>query len=483
MIRKGDLVSRSVAGKSALCDVPGKSTCLPKTAGAGQGEKPQAAGALGNTEDNEQHQLWWLQSILWKFTQISRLRGCHRWLAPYSAAATVRWAPGEARMGGLQRSHSVWSSPLDAAQAAKIRTVEIKYGLETWLEQDKSNGVYFATFTLRHHMGQPLGMLWDALGECWNRILRTASWRGGPRMVGDRERFGVVHFVKAVEVTHGENGWHVHLHVIFFTNKRLSADERESLRGRLYSRWAKQATRMGLEAPSYKRAVRIDDACDGGETGALGAYLAKGQIGGLAKELANGTGKRGRGKKSRTPFQILADLGEEETPGDLALWHEWERESSGRRQIAWSRGAKDDLGISDMTDEELLAEDEVDFNKTAVDLVRICHQEWMDKSNRDLRVCDDMELRETVLAAAREATDRYEAICAVSEILTAAGVEHDVCDVDVVSPGEEDSPTREELRAKAASEAREIFAERLRAAWERRQATRSPKSKQLQLNL
>jgi hypothetical protein len=475
-------MTKSIAGSAALRDMPGKSTCSPKATGAGQGEKPQAKGALGNTEKGEQHQLWWLQSILWRVTKMSRLRGCHRWMAPYSGAATVRWAPGEARMGGLQRSHSVWSSPLDAAQASKLRTVEIKHGLERWLEQDERNGIYFGTFTLRHHKGQSLGMLWDASRECWNRILKTASWRGGPRMVGDRQRFGVVHFVKAVEVTYGENGWHVHLHVIFFTSKRLSADERESLRGRLYSRWAKQALRMGLEAPSYKRAVRIDDACDGGETGALGAYLAKGQIGGLARELANGTGKRGRGKKSRTPFQILADLGEEETPEDLALWHEWEKESSGRRQIAWSRGAKDDLGISDMTDEELLAEDEVDFNKTAVDLVRICHQEWMDKSNRGLLVCDDMELRETVLAAAREATDRHEAIRAVSEILTAVGVEHGICDVDIIPPGEEDSPTREELRAKAASEAREIFAERVRAAWERRQATKSPKSKQLEMD-
>ena len=267
-------MTKSIAGSAALRDMPGKSTCSPKATGAGQGEKPQAKGALGNTEEDEQQrQLWWLQSILWMVTKITRLRGCHRWLAPYSGAATVRWAPGEARMGGLQRSHSVWSSPLDAAQAAN-RTVQIKHSLETWLEQDKQHGVYFATFTLRHHKGQALAMLWDALGECWNRILRTASWRGGPRMIGDRQRFGVVHFVKAVEVTHGSNGWHVHLHVIFFTNKRLSADERESLRGRLYSRWAKQAQRMGLEAPSYKRAVRIDDACDGGETGACLLYTS-----------------------------------------------------------------------------------------------------------------------------------------------------------------------------------------------------------------
>jgi hypothetical protein len=42
---------------------------------------------------------------------------------------------------------------------------------------------------------------------------------------------------------------------------------------------------------------------------------------------------------------------------DLALWHEWERASSGRRAVTWSVGLKDRLGVHEVDDQELAEED------------------------------------------------------------------------------------------------------------------------------
>src|SRR5690606_6467339 len=43
---------------------------------------------------------------------------------------------------------------------------------------------------------------------------------------------------------------------------------------------------------------------------------------------------------------------------DFDLWDEWERDSKGMRQLTWSRGLKDRVGVDDVTDEEIAEEDE-----------------------------------------------------------------------------------------------------------------------------
>lgn len=419
-------------------------------------------GRLGNTEIKEQHEriawserLWRLQRTMWAVTEIPRLRGCHRWLAPGSAQATVRWRRGEARWGGTQNSRSVWSSPVAAARIARLRSAEVEKALKTWFDQDKQHGAVFVTLTLRHRQGQSLRELWDAISACWRGVTATASWRGGARMIGDKQRFGINHFIKSVEVTHGKSGWHVHQHVILLTDRRLSGDEREALRGRIFSRWSRAAERAGLEAPSVAHGVRVDDAARSTDAGRLGAYVAKGQLGGLANELTAAIGKGGREKTSRTPFQVLSDLSEGKTARDLAIWHEWERDSSGRRQIAWSRGAKEELGVRDLTDEELLAEDDESFDVAAVDLVGVPARVWWSKTDRGQRLCDDVALRNRVLAVAREAVSRADALAQVGAVLTDAGVDFDVLDTDVL-PGERPEVPRERVREQRGREARAL---------------------------
>lgn len=431
------------------------------------GAKPRSndqrprSGSLGNTEVNEQQQdkrskiLWGLQRTLWEVTAIPRLRGCHRWLAPGAGQTTVRWRVGEARWGGTQNSRSVWASPIAASRIAKLRTEEVKKAVETWFEQGKTHGVVFVTLTVRHHKGQSLQELWDAVTACWEGVTRTAAWRGGARAVGDKKRFGIEHFIKSVEVTYGENGWHVHIHALFLTNSRLSDDEREDLRSRVFSRWVRAAKRNGLSAPSVARGVRVDDAARRADSKKIGAYLAKGQMGSLAAEITGAISKKGR-KESRTPFEILNALSREKTPQDLALWREWERVSSGRRQISWSRGAKKCLGVDDLDDAELLNKDDEEFDAASVDLVGIDAIDWHAETARGESLCDDVELRNQILKAARSATSRYEAISQVKQVLRDNSVNFRVLDSEVISrKGIELS--REEIRHRRRQEARGIL--------------------------
>lgn len=82
--------------------------------------------------------------------------------------------------------------------------------------------------------------------------------------------------------------------------------------------------------------------------------------GSTANDVTSSHAKQAR-RGNRTPFALLdtlvrADAGEDVDPDvvkrDRALWREWERESRGRRQLVWSDGLRDLLGLGEETDDE-----------------------------------------------------------------------------------------------------------------------------------
>lgn len=364
-----------------------------------------AAGpALGTTEIKEQQvaasrELWRLQEVMWGVTRVSRLRGCHRWRAPGSSEATVQWSPAQARFGGLQNSYSVWASPVASARIGRLRAAELSRALDAWSARSTQHSVAFCTLTLAHSADQGLTEVWDTISAAWRGVTGTASWRGGPRTEGDVARFGIAHWVKAVEATHGQNGWHVHVHCLLLLERSLDEGELGKLRGRIYDRWSAAAVRRGFKAPTVERGVKLELAANSGDLGALAGYMTKGQLEGLslANEITGGQVIKQAKIGNRTPFQVLADIGKAKAAGDdyardLAIWGAWERESHGRRQMAWSKGAKDALGITDLDDQELLAEDDGQFMSEAWAVASIPAEQWAKISGNTAFRCDLIEL-------------------------------------------------------------------------------------------
>ncbi|MGB5113101.1 MAG: hypothetical protein WBO08_16395 [Mycobacterium sp.] len=164
-----------------------------------------------------------------------------------------------------------------------------------------------------------------------------------PRL-GDAERFGVAGLCRAVEVTHGDNGWHLHAHVLVVTTDGLGIglrDDYEEVLGQalgyedaapeilvdrewlgitafswtVWRRWAEGLKKAGLEAPTSV-GVDLRLISDGGEE-VVGCYLAKATYDAAKKagvEIAAGSvtkeGAENDQKKSRnrTPFEILSAL-------------------------------------------------------------------------------------------------------------------------------------------------------------------------------
>jgi hypothetical protein len=112
----------------------------------------------------------------------------------------------------------------------------------------------------------------------------------------------------------------------------------------------------------------------------LAAYVAKQ----LALEATHGHAKTGR-SDLRAPFQVVADLTATGDADDLALWHEWERASKGRRQLTWSEGIRQLAGLAaeQRTDEEVAAEDH-----GSDDLILIDSDAWRDIAPRQHELLD-----------------------------------------------------------------------------------------------
>lgn len=319
----------------------------------------------------------------------------------------VRVSDGVAGFAGLQSCGSVWVCPLCAAKIAARRAEELGEVL-SWARRE-GHTLALVTMTVSHKRKDTLEDLWCAVSSGWGSVTSGGVWNNAetdqeyeerlrewkasglaheeakrlgqkpPRAPrgwhkrqypeikrGDKAKYGVLGWARAVEVTRGANGWHVHIHAVMVLEGRQQAHERAYALGRsMHVRWNKGIAKRGFTS-SKEHGLRVD-VSEGAEQ-RLADYLAKAgepekavrnSVEKAGKELAreatlgqHKTAKRG----GRTPFQILADLhlGDAE---DWAVWTEWMRDSKGRRQLTWSAELRELAGLlAEESDEDIAAE-------------------------------------------------------------------------------------------------------------------------------
>lgn len=297
------------------------------------------------------------QTWLWKHSGARSVRGCGR--VPVSAEAGVALTRHEtgagvsASFGGLATCGSVWACAVCATAVQAERADELRRAGAAWMKS--GGGLSMLTLTMRHQRKDSLEACWDGVLAAWAAITRGGAWTGNRTQAGDKAEFGIAGTVRAVEVTHGAHGWHVHLHVLIPTDAPLTQERAEKLRTRIFGRWSKSLVKSGFEAPSDERGARLDVVRGLNSVEKMCAYLAKQKFSGIAAEIATGGLKKSA--SGRTPFQILAEIVKAEAapnPSDLRLWEEWEKISSGKRQLSWSRGLRAEmLALAEPEPEEL----------------------------------------------------------------------------------------------------------------------------------
>jgi hypothetical protein len=149
-----------------------------------------------------------------------------------------------------------------------------------------------------------------------------------------------VEYIRGYDITHGENGWHPHIHAVFLFGPGV-ADPSAAAR-RLLDRWIGAVLSLGGEV--LREALDAQPCADAGRAASYACHIA-----GVWEAVA---GVKKDSQHSRT----VMDLAAAAVSGDEAaarLWIEYARSTRGRRAVVVSRG----LSLSDATDADAAAAD------------------------------------------------------------------------------------------------------------------------------
>jgi hypothetical protein len=337
---------------------------------------PDTGELLSFAEDPAQNALnsrlerWALLSVARELLPKTRTAKCYRVRRAEVVSVLYSESAKSAHLGGLCTCSSVWVCPVCAAKITERRREDLQAGIDA----AKLQGLHPYLLTLTHPHGRTdaLADLLSGEQDAMARFLKTRATRKALSLIG------WVGHVRAWECTHGRkrdisNGWHPHFHFLVLCDRVLSCDDRQAAVDALFVEWRKACVRAGLQAPGLRHGVRLD----GGERAV--EYVAKfglesdgQQTWGLAAELTKSHVKRAC--KGETPFDLLRAVFADDADREARwLFKEYAGAFRGKRQLVWSRGLRELLGLDeDATDEEIAAEQRED----AVLLAGLFPSDW-----------------------------------------------------------------------------------------------------------
>lgn len=275
---------------------------------------------------------------------------------------------GGAFYGGLAVCGSVWACTVCTAKVQERRRMEIKRGIE-WAYRNGLKAVMI-TLTFPHLAGDDLGDLLDMFAAALKMLREGRTWKRFKNL------YGYEALIRSLEVTTGRNGWHPHVHELWFVDS--DADAEQMLQD-VIDMWQSACVRAGLLSSEKIAHFRLNSV-DLYDNASTGDYLAKqddSRHWGADSEMAKGAKKKGL-----HPFQLLIEAGKgDKRAGAKYLEFIEAMRTRRKRQLYWSPGLKEKVGIVEKSDEEVAEE-----SKDYADLLGLLSAEqWCIVRNSDMR--------------------------------------------------------------------------------------------------
>lgn len=272
-----------------------------------------------------------------------------RTIAPYKTNVEI------AKKDGAKRAHyrnlvvcsRIWQCAVCASTITEERRHE--------LTQAIADSTYFPillTYTLQHKKTDTLTDTLTALLSAYRSLKSGRKWQD---FTGE---YSWVGSVRSLEVTHGQNGWHPHVHELALLQIPITGAIENGIGRFIKKRWQESVNKQGYDASWQRGAdVRTEDH-DITEYVAKFGRLPVGTRWTIEHEVTKSPSKRGK-MKGNTPMQLLMDYGEGDSKAGR-LFVEYARAFKGRNQLVWSRGLRALLGLgAELSDEELTEKDTV----------------------------------------------------------------------------------------------------------------------------
>ncbi len=319
---------------------------------------------LGASEVAHRLAKWEQQAVARRLLPASRLRVCCLYAAPSVDGGSVgvkvlhAAARGSAHYGGLMRCASVWACPVCSLKITAKRARELQQIIDCW--RGVHDGlVAMATYTVAHGRYDNLAALLGSVRRAYRFMTKSR------RYLALMASYGLAHTVRALETTWGlGNGWHPHLHILLLLPSTCAID---GLEAQLFELWSSALARFGLSC-DRAHGVKVQAT-----TGAIGDYVSKYAKSKwtAADELARANSKRGRGGRF-TPFDLLSEVARTGESVYADLFVEYAEVFKGQRHLVYSKGLAFALGLRDVSDEELVLQEE----EEAILLATLGEREW-----------------------------------------------------------------------------------------------------------
>lgn len=327
---------------------------------------------------------WQGRQALRRITNVARCYDCGR--EPHGDGVAVRrTADGVAGFAGLVSCGRIWLCPVCNAKVMAQRAIEIGAAL-TWAGGSGLH-VIWGSLTVRHNAADSLADLLELQRSAWRHIMQSRRWTRANaltslphihssscelecarrREVVDAGGLGRVGYIRAAEITIGENGWHPHFHPLIFWRGSVQAGQ--EFADWLAAEWVYAVRELGGEA-ELEGAQQLTVLDARGGYNALGAYVTKATYDpaklGLEVVWSQSKVRRNRrvtGTASHWSLLAAVDLDKQRydtQTGEVGRWWEFEEAVHGHRMITWSRALRSLVGLAEVeqTDEEI-AETEI----------------------------------------------------------------------------------------------------------------------------
>lgn len=320
-----------------------------------------------------------LQRAAQGLLQGQRVAHCQR-STMSSAGVTVFRSESGASYGNLATCGSVWHCPICAAKITEARRQELQNAITAWAKQ--GGEVYLMSLTFPHMDHQLLADNLKLFSAALKKLKNSRAYKNTMKAVGAPGS------IRALEVTHGANGWHPHTHDLIFAGKAQIEKLRE-----LQTVWIETLIRTDLaDRSQYNDMMKAAFDVQNGDYAA--EYVAKfgheateaskiitENTWGASHELTKAHAKVGKRLGGRTPFTLLADY----IKGDAAsgeLFTEFGMQFKGKRQLFWSPKLRAALRLveEEKTDEQI-AEELPDREFVTV----LDHEQWRLVLSRNAR--------------------------------------------------------------------------------------------------
>lgn len=241
---------------------------------------------------------------------------------------------------------SVWLCPVCNPRIAKQRQQEILHSMR--MNRERGGVTLMLTLTFSHDRNDVLAELLKNFSKALSKMKGCRKYKNIKKMIG------YLGSIRALEFTHSDrNGWHPHVHEIFFLKESISEKQAEQFRADVFELWEKYAVKCGLGKPNEEHGVDVKYSVDRKKNeGMLASYVS-----GMDYEITHLHTKESKEKgeySGRTPWEILKSIAASKNKNerDVFLWRQFANAVHGRNQLFWSRGLKKMFEVEEFTDQQ-----------------------------------------------------------------------------------------------------------------------------------